>query len=506
MKYEQVFDINNEVDFFVGEGSYEKNKAFCEKLREGNSDIILREFVLADSRRCTIVFTDGMSDKSTIERDIVLASRKMSLLSGQNKFASSEDVLQQFAATEIKREKSLSKGYISAIAGDVLVIIENEETAFVAGYRYIGSRSVGESPNEGAVVGPHEAFTENLRANTAILRRRLTDPNFVTEAISVGKRSHTTVLLCYIRGLTSPSLLESLKERIKAIDIDIINDSGELAQLIEENPNALFPAFSSTERSDIAAARLCEGNAAIMVNGSPQVLLGPATLVSLMSVGEDKYQRWSFSIFIKMLRWAAMLVAVVGPSLYVAVVSYHPGLLPTDLLIITAVNRLNVPFSAVAEVVIIELALELLREASIRMPKSISTALSIVGGLIIGDAAISAGLISPFLIIIIGLTTMASFTIPSYSLASALRIVKYMILIMTAFFGLLGLCAGAVVWISMMSAAQSFSVDFAAPFAPRGKRGFASLLQLPIKLRTHRPAYLDPLDLIRFKANNKRSE
>lgn len=446
---------------------------------------------------------DGMCDKAAVEQSVVLASRRMSARSEENKFDPADELLQQFASTEVSEEYDLLKGYTAALTGDVLLIVEGLDHGYILGYRAIQSRSVGESPNENAVQGPHEAFTESIRANTALLRRRVADPDLVIEHLKVGRRSQTTVGLCYIRGLTNPEIYDAARRRIEAISIDIINDAGELAQLLEDSPASLYPQCDGSERPDTVAAELCSGRVAVIVNGSPHVLLVPATLSRLMRVNEDDYQRWSYASFVKTLRWAAAALSVLAPAAYVAVISYHPGLLPTDLLLISAKNRSSVPFSAFFEVLIMELSLELLREAGLRMPQGVGTSLSIVGGLIVGDAAISAGLISPLLVIIVGLSAIAGLAIPSYALSSAFRLTKYMLLALSAVLGLLGLSLGTLLWLSMMVGTRSFGVDFTAPFSPLWKRGLLSgLLEPPIRLRAKRPAYLEPLDGIRMREHD----
>lgn len=502
MDYQAVFDCSpgKSQPVFTGPDGYEKNIAYCRKLKGKNIDVLIREYTLSDGRRAATVAVDGMCSKQNLEMSVILASRRFAPQSGQNKFPAQDGLEQQFASSELSSTDILSDGYISALAGDVMVIVEGEPKVLVCGYRAITSRSVGDSPFGGSVRGPHEAFIENLRHNTALIRRRLADPNLVMEPIKIGRHSNTVTALCYILGVTSPALVDEARRRMQAIDIDIINDSGELEQLLEDDPSALFPQTDGSELPDVVAAELCAGRAAIIVNGSPYVLLLPATLSRLMHAGEDDYQRWSFATFVKLLRWAASFISVVAPALYVAIVSFHPGLLPTPLLIITAINRLNVPFSALVEVLIIEFALELLREASIRMPSNISTSLSIVGGIIIGDAAISAGLVSPLLIVVIGVSTMAGFVIPSYPLASSYRLIKYMLLGFSAVFGLLGLVCGLIIWISSMVSVSSFGVDFASPFFPfRPRAALSSLIEQPAASRTRRPSYLHPTNKFRMR-------
>lgn len=507
-EYDGLFDISSGYDqpVFTGSDGYLLNCEYCRRLKNNNSDVLMREFIAAGGARCTVVSVDGMCDKQLVERCIILAARRFSKLSDMNKFSSDDPKEQVIASSELAVEKSLSKGYVSVLTGDAMLIIEGFDAVFICGYRAIDSRSVGESPNEGTVRGPHESFTENLRTNTALIRRRISDPNLSIESLSVGQRSHTSVALCYINGLTQPKLVNDIRRRINGINIDAINDSGELEQLLEPQPNNLFPQIGGSEMPDTVARDICNGRVAVIVNGSPYVLLLPSTVSSLMHVSEDDYQRWSFASYIKLLRWVAVIIAIIGPAFYVALVSYHPGLLPTDLMLITAKNRVNVPFSAFIEVLMIEFVLEMLREAAIRMPKNIGTALSIVGGLIIGDAAIKAGLISPLLIIIIGMTTMASFTIPSYSLASSFRLIKYFVLILSAVLGMPGLTIGVVLTITLMVSTDSFGTCFTAPFTPLRKRSaIEGLIELPARMRRKRPEFFDPIDEIRFDRAGKSS-
>lgn len=506
MQDKAVFDCSPDSSqpVFTGKDGYQRNVDYCRRLKGKNVDVLIREYTLQGGRRCAAVAVDGMTNKQNLELSVILASRHFNIGGSESAEGS---FLEQIASVEVTATGVLSDGYISALSGDVMIIVEGEAEVLICGYRFISSRSVGDSPFIGSVRAPHEAFVETLRFNTALVRRRIADPNLVFEPMTVGRHSHTAVVLCYILGITSPRLIDEARRRIQAVDIDIINDSGELEQLIEDDPSALFPQLDGSELPDVVAAELCAGRTAIMVNGSPYVLLLPATLSQLMQAGEDKYQRWSYASFIKLLRWLASVLSVILPSLYVAMVSFHPGMLPTSLLILTAVNRLNVPFSALTEVLIVELALEVLREASIRMPKNIGSSLSIVGGIIIGDAALNAGLVSPLLVVTAGISTMAGFVIPSYPLASSYRLVKYLLLAFSALLGLPGLLCGILLWLSLLVSTNSFGVDFAAPFYPfEPAEAGCSIIEPPAGSRTTRPGYLDPLNITRMKTAERRKK
>ena len=494
-----VFDISPEYDVPVSP-DYQSNLNFCRGLKGKNADLLIREFTLADGRRSFLLLVDGMCSKQSAEQNLILPAMQLRLSASPDSIPPMQQLSSIILNTEISEQPSLSKGFISALTGDLFMCIEGINSGFVIGARSIESRSVSPSETAGSVAGPHEGFTENLRTNTALIRRRISDPNLTIEMLQVGLRSHTAVALCYINGVTNPTLVDTLRSDIQSVTVDILNDSGELSQLIEQYPLSPMPQIDGTEKPDAAAAEICQGRAAIIVNGSPYVLLAPATLSSMMQVTEDRYQRWTYSSFLKILRWAAFFISITAPSLYVAVVAYNPGLLPVDLLLLSAANRINVPFSAVTEVIIMEFFIEMLREASIRLPGSISSAMSIVGGLIVGDAAIRAGLVSPLLIIIIGLTSLTSFVLPSYELASSLRLVKYFLLALSAVFGIFGLTVGLVLFVSQLCALYSYGTEFSAPFSPAYSKGFIeSLIELPIFRRDTRPEYYEPVDLIRMK-------
>ncbi len=502
-----VFDISPEFDqvLFTGKDGFEKNCEYINKLIGKSKDILLRKFTLASGKRAAVLFVDGMSNKALLESSVILASRRFADYSYENKFSPLDEITQLFGSGEISVQKSLSKAYLSALSGDAAVIIDGAAECYIVGVRAIESRSVGESPNEGSIRGPHEGFTENIRTNTALLRRRLADPNLVIEPMKVGLRSHTDVCICYIRGVTNTSLVEEVRRRISNISTDILGDSGKLEQLIERNNLSIFPQAGGTEQTDLAAAAISNGQVLILVNGSPHALIVPITVSELISVSEDNYENWFFAGCIRILRWICALISVSAPALYVAIISYHPEMLPTKLLLLTALNRVNVPFPAIVEVLLIELVFEIIREASTRMPQKISAALSIVGGLIIGDATINAGLLSPLIIIIAGISTLSSFAVPSYSLKSTIRFFKYFLIVCASVLGIFGTTAGMLIMLSSFVSQRNFGVPFSSPMSPVNPRQFIlSMFQAPARMHRMRNEVYDSAD--RFSSDRSESD
>ncbi len=504
-----VFDISPDYnqDLFTGKNNFQNNCDYIKKLIGKSKDILLRQFTLASGKRAAIVFVDGMSNKALIESSVILASRRYADYSYENKFSPLDEITQLFGSSEISSQKSLSNAYLSALSGDAAIIIENESECYIAGVRAIQSRSVTESLNEGSIRGPHEAFTETLRINTALIRRRLPDPNLIIEPLKVGLRSHTDICLCYIRGLTNTSLVNQVRKKIENINTDIIGDSGKLEQFFEGERLSIFPQCGGTEQTDLAASAITGGQLVILVNGSPQALILPITVSQLMTVSEDNYGKWFFSGCIRLLRWICTLIAITAPALYVAIISYHPEIIPTKLLLLTALNRVNVPFPAIVEVLLIELVFEIIREASTRMPQKISSALSIVGGLIIGDATINAGLLSPLIIIIAGISTLSSFAVPSYSLKSTIRFYKYFLIFCASVLGIFGTTAGIVIMISRFVSQQNYGVPFSTPFSPLNMRQMIlSVFQAPAKLHRIRNSIFKTEDKFSGKWSDQSNE
>ncbi|MDR1003374.1 MAG: spore germination protein [Oscillospiraceae bacterium] len=491
------FDISKEYNqpVFTGSGGYEKNLDYIKALIGINEDIFIREISLPDGRKASVVMVEGMYDKRVVEQTILFTVKTADKLEQEEQEEGESDISQLFSNERIVPETSLSKSYLLMLSGDPMLVAEYEPTVFNISSRYIVGRGVEQSPNEGSIRAPHESFCETLRLNTALLRKRVSDPNLTIENMSVGLRSHTAVCVCYITGVTNMKIVEDVKERIRNVNTDIVGDAGKLEQLIEENPYSIFPEYDGSELPDKVAGALCEGRVIVMADGSPFALILPTTLLSMLQVNEDNYHRWSYTILVKVLRILGVLISIYLPSLYICAVSFNSNILPLELLIFTYLNRISVPFVAVVEILLLEGTMEFLREANTRMPSKIGTALSIVGGIIIGDATIRAGIVSPLPIIVVALSTIASYVIPACSLSNTFRLIKYFQILMSASLGLFGFHIGVIITVSQLAVKESFGASFLAPVSPIEKKtAFAYILQLPTRLRNFRPKHLNPID------------
>lgn len=489
--------------------SIDKNLETIEKLFENCYDIIIRRMEIGELYRVkmAIVYIDGLVDKDhisnfTIECLFTEEEIKKFTLNG---FKSSLlDIISKeiIANSEIKEEYRMEKAIDSILSGDAVLFIDNSDRCLIIGSKQFPARSIAEPETETVVRGPRDGFTEVLKVNTSLVRRRIKDTNLKIEIKQVGRRSKTDVAILYMDDIVDKSMLLELKERINKIDIDAVIDSSIFENLIEDNYLSPFPQIESTERPDAVAASLYSGRIAIIVDNSPFALLIPATFGTLLQSSEDYYKRWAESSFVRILRIIAVALTVLSPGLYVAITAYHPGLLPTVLTYYLAASRINVPFPAVVEAVLMELTLELLRESGTRISGPIGTTVGIVGGLIIGQAAVEAGIVSPLMIIIVAVTTISSFAIPSYDFGIGFRLWRFILIVCASILGLYGMMLGIIVMITHLIKLNSFGVPYTSPYSGLGIEGGAlkdTLIKAPIQYIKSRPTFTNPQNKIRMR-------
>ncbi|GAE34389.1 spore germination protein GerKA [Halalkalibacter akibai JCM 9157] len=347
---------------------------------------------------------------------------------------------------------------------------------------------MSEPESESAIRGPREGFIENLRVNTSLIRRKIKSTDLKIISRQVGEQTKTSVDVIYIDGIADPKVLEELKTRLDRIKIDGIFETGYIEELIEDHPWSIFPQVQVTERPDSVAANLLEGRIAVLVDGTPFVMILPATFWQQFQASEDYYDRFYIAIFLRAIRLVFLGIALLLPALYVAVTTYHQEMIPTNLLLSIAASREAIPFPAVVEALIMEISFEALREAGVRLPKTIGQAVSILGALVIGSAAVEAGIVSAPMVIIVSLTGIASFTIPKFSLAISVRLLRFPLIILGSVFGMFGLVIGMVFILTHLCKLRSFGVPY---FEPIGPMHFSELkdvfVRMPIWMQNKRP-------------------
>ncbi|HBI26743.1 MAG TPA: spore germination protein, partial [Peptococcaceae bacterium] len=350
--------------------------------------------------------------------------------------------------------------------GSVCLLIEGLNQALLIRLAGKTSRQIGLPVTETVSKGPHDAFNEDVRTNIALLRKRLHTSRLAVENLEIGELTKTEAKLVYLKGYVIEGLVDEIKTRVRRIRIDGIVDSGQVEEFIQDSPFSLFSLLDSTERPDKLAANLMDGKAGLMFDNTPFALIIPGTLTAQLQSPEDYYKRYWFSSWIRVLRWFALLTALLGPSLYIAIITFHQELLPTELLMTILVSREGVPFPGLIEALIMEVTFEILREAGLRLPSTFGQTISIVGAIVLGQAAISAGLASPGIVIVVAITAIASFVIPTQPLSNTIRILRFPFMILAASFGLIGIVIGFSLLTYHLCSLRSFGIPYLSPLAP----------------------------------------
>ncbi|WP_282942929.1 spore germination protein [Paenibacillus sp. RC67] len=465
-----------------------------------SDDIILREIRIGKlgNIRAAIVYTDGLTGTQQLA-DFVMESLIMDMKNTEldQLVSFGQDVLNAL------KERALTVGgvkeitefetlYTSLLSGDAILLFEGQSQGFAIGVRYWNQRSVTEPATETIVRGPRESFTESIRTNTALIRRKIKDRNLWLETRTIGRVTKTDVSIMYIHGIASNTVVDEVRKRLDRIDIDGILESGYIEELIQDERRSPFPTIYNTERPDVVAADLLEGRVAILVDGTPFVLTAPTTFIQFFQAAEDYYQRADISTFLRLLRYLSFYISLVGSSLYIAITTFHQEMIPTQLLISLAAQREGVPFPAIVEAFMMEIALEILREASIRMPRAVGQAVSILGTLVIGTAAVEAGMVSAAMVIVISITAISNFIFPAPNMSISVRLIRFPMLLLAASFGLFGIIIGYITLMFHLCSLRSFGVPYTSSLAPYNREDLKdTIFRLPRWRMRTRPHLLN---------------
>lgn len=451
-----------------------------------NSDVKIRKFALPIQNKkvaAALLYIDGMVDETTITNSVLqplLLKNSITMQEQQNTSGritvrnpkTPKINLENFIYNGLIPHNSISKEtefetLISKVnAGFCALFVDTIGTAFCVETKGFKGRSVSEPITESIVRGSQEGFVESLRTNTSMLRKIVNNENLVIEEVEVGKVSKTKVAICYIQNIANDDLVAEAKYRINSLKVDYLLSSGQLEQFIKDNPKNSFPQTIATERPDRVSTYLLNGRVAIIVNGTPFVLVVPGVFIDFLSSGEDRNLNYHFANFLKFIRGIALFFAIFLPGMYVAITNYHQELIPSELLFAIANAREAIPFPVIFEILIMEISFELIREAGLRVSSSFSTTIGIIGALILGDAAVSASIVSPILIIVVAFTGICGFTIPDFSLTTSIRIYRFAYIILGFLAGFLGIALGFFVHFIILTSLSSFGVPYFAPYIP----------------------------------------
>ncbi|MFC4598298.1 spore germination protein [Cohnella hongkongensis] len=476
------------------------------------ADLVVRSITVGGGRRdCTLVFLTGLSDKKVVDelivRQILLADR----FGDEDSEAKASDLLDDLRretmavskVIEIRHWNDVLRGILY---GDTVLFLEGADQALLVGTGDWKDRNVEEPPTEALVRGPREGFTEKIETNVALIRRGIRDVNLRLVSYSIGRRSRKTLVMAYIQGIIHPGIVEEVRRRLDTIDIDDAPESGFIEQWIEDSFLSPFPQLLHTERPDKVRASLLQGKVAIMLEGTPFALILPTTFVSLIQSPEDYYERWLIGSLIRLLRYLAVFISLFLPAIYIALVSFHQGMIPFKLAFSIAASREGVPFPAVIEALLMEGTLELLREAGIRLPKPIGQTIGIVGGLVIGEAAVQAGVVSPIMVIVVAVTAISSFATPSYSAGIAFRMLRFATMLAAGVLGLFGIILSFIMISTHLVRLKSFGMPYATPFAPMFMKDWRDLvIRSPVTFLTRRPDFMQTKNVNRASGRGKRT-
>lgn len=435
-----------------------------------STDLVRKRLQLGEHTELMVFYIDGLIDNQLLHHSILYSlqeGRICDLLEEENPDRKI-DILSRrvLLAGDVTIVSDYAPFIHDLLSGNVMIMVEGSGEALRVGLPGWEGRNVSEPTSQSVVRGPMEGFTENLRTNTALVRRKIKDSQLWLETMQIGRVTQTSVSIMYLKHIANPDLVAEVKRRLNAIDTDSILESGYIEEFIQDTAVTPFPTIYNSDRPDTIAGGILEGKVAVLVDGTPFVLLAPTVFVSFFQSAEDYYQRADISSLLRWIRFLSFFLTTFAPAFYVAITTYHQEMIPTNLVISLAAQRETVPFPAFVEAVMMELTYEILREAGVRIPKNVGQAVSIVGTLVIGQAAVAAGFISSAMVIIVSITAIASFVIPEAGMSVAARMIRFVMIGLAGFMGLYGVLCGVFVLVLHLVSLRSFGVPYMSPIGP----------------------------------------
>lgn len=463
-------------------------------------DLKIRKLKLGKAEiDCAIVFIEGIVDGTSIQQNILnnLESVDEANYPGEPTKLMDFIYWKLLSVSEIEHVNTLDELSFALLSGCSIIYIDGLDKVLTINTSGGQDRSLTEPVTETLIRGPRRGFIENIRINLGMVRKGIKDPNLRIKTYQSGRRTKKNIAVVYIDGIIHPDIVKEVDRRLKSIDIDNAPESGYIEEMIEDNFLSPFPQMLNTERPDKAITAILQGKLAIFLDGTPFALLAPMNFSDVLQSPEDYYERWTIGSLLRLLRYLGAFISIFLPSLYIALITHHPGMIPSKLVFSIAATREGVPFTAIVEALLMVITMELLQEAGARLPQTIGQTIGIVGGLVIGDAAVQAGFVSPIMVIVIAITAIANFTIPAYSVAIGFRIIRFGFMFAAALYGLFGVVLVYIMINIHFVNLKSFGVPYSAPFAPFFLSDWNdTIFRLPITTMKTRPVLLDTEDEI----------
>lgn len=462
------------------------NLSHLSKLFDGIPELITRTFPLKNGQGAALVYMEGLVDKTVINIDI-LRPLLFQEWNEQDFWKSSVSIGQ---INKVQRWSEIEQALLH---GKSILLIDGQVTALELETQGGPKRNIQEPSTEASLKSSHQGFTEIAGENIALIRRYIPNRELKVKNFNVGERASAKISMLYLADVANEDALKEMECRIQSIKIDTILSTGTLEGLIEDNSYTPFPQFSITERPDTTAHQLLQGRIAIVVDRSPGVLIGPMTFPAFFQTIDDYSARSAIASFIRLLRLTALFIAIFAPALYIAMISFHYEVLPLKLLLTIGQSRAKIPFPPILEALLMELVLEMLREAAIRLPGPIGQTIGVVGGIVIGQAAVQAGIVSNVMVIVVAITAIASFIIPNLEMSSGIRLLRFPMMIIASMFGIIGIMVGMTVIIIHLLSLESLGVPYGSPVSPLHISDLKdAFIRLPQRLLKKRPLSLRP--------------
>lgn len=444
-----------------------------------------------------LMYLDSLADKNSINNNVL-----QPLLFEKHHATNVEDIA--ILIGQKKYTKLWPDIETAIFQGESVLFIDGEQKALILDTQGWPQRAIAEPQVESSLKGAHQGFIETSGKNIALIRRYLPNRELKIKELTVGRRGKTKVAILYLEDVAHPEVLQELEDRIRNIDVDAVVNTGELMQLIEDNPFSPFPQFLLTERPDAAVSNLLQGRIAIIVDRSPSVMIAPMSFISFFQTVDDYSTRWMIATFLRLLRTLAFFIAIFLPSLYIAAISFHYELLPLNLILTVGESREQVPLPPILEAILMELAIEMLREAGLRLPAPIGQTVGIVGGVVIGQAAVQAGLVSNIMVVVVAITAIGSFIIPNPDMSESVRLIRFPMMIVSSLFGIVGMAIGLMILVVHLACLESLGTPFGSPFAPVRFRDWKdTVVRFPLWAMRNRPLSARPIQLKRQTKTRK---
>lgn len=494
-----------------GKNQNEEQKAHSLKVEElkeqlktvlhASSDLNFRS-LKKGGKRILFSFLASVIDKNAID-DFVIRT-----IQNHNEVEwSIENLAQILPIAQISAANQLQEISASLIEGNVYIYVEGDPCGLLANVSKTVERSLEKAETESLVYGPKIAFTESLNSNLNILRNNIKDSNLSMEDVVIGTRGKAKGKIVYIKDIADEENVNTFRQRLSELKVDQIADTTVLGQLLESNSWTVFPQLMTTELPDRVTSALLKGKVAVLMDRSPATLYGPTPFFSFFETTEDVYMRWNMGFFLRMLRLTAIFLSVLLTPAYVAVVTYHYEVIPSPLLVTLGQSRSNVPFPPVFEALLLEFVIELLREAGARLPTKVGQTMGIVGGIVIGQAAVDAGFTSNILIIIIALSALGSFTSPSYIMGTAIRIIRFPIILLAGIWGGIGIMIAFCFFLIHLLKLETLGGPYLMPIFPFRWRDLRySVIRLPLQYLSFRPETNRPSNMQKYSVQKSKEK